>query len=84
MHSIVGTALTIGLFFIWSANKEELRKPAGFLALGLAIAIIVPELIYLPQIGNPPLFWLDFIEETVIALLIVIALFHKEKGVERK
>ena len=71
MHSIAGMALIIGLFFIYSAGKEELRRPAGFLALGFVLAIIIPELIYLPKIGNPPLFWVDFVEESIVGLILL-------------
>lgn len=78
MYSIAGMALVIGIFFIWSALKEELRRPVGFLALGLALAILIPELIYLPKIGNPTLFWVDFAEEVIVGLLLLYALFKRE------
>lgn len=74
MHSIAAMSFVIGLFFIWAARKEEIRKPAGFLALALALAIFILELIYLPQIGNPTLFWVDFAEEGAVALLLMYAL----------
>jgi len=80
MYSIAALALVLGLFFIWGAAKENLQRPAGFLALGSAVAVIVPELIYLPQIGNPILFWLDFAEESVVALLLVYLLFKSGSG----
>jgi len=38
---------------------------------------MIPELIYLPKMGNPILFWIDFMEEGAIGLLVAIALFHK-------
>lgn len=75
MESIVALSFVLGIFFILSANKRTMQRPAGFLALGIAIAVIIPELIYLPQIGNPPLFWLDFAEESIVALLLITALF---------
>lgn len=78
MHSIAGMVLVIGLFLIWAAFKEELRKPAGFLALGLVLTILVPELIYLPKIGNPTLFWFDFAEESIIGIVLLYALFSKK------
>ena len=79
MHSIAGMALVIGLFFIWSAFKEELRRPVGFLALGLVLAISIPELVYLPKIGNPTLFWVDFAEETIVGLFLIFILFNKSR-----
>lgn len=78
MHSIAGMAFVVGLFFIWSAFREELRRPAGFLVLGLVLAILIPELIYLPKIGNPTLFWVDFAEESAIGLLLLYTLFKRE------
>ena len=77
MHSIAAMALVIGLFLLWGSFKEGLRRPAGFLVLGLVLAIMIPELIYLPQMGNPILFWIDFIEEGTIGLLVAFSLFSK-------
>ena len=77
MYSIGAMAFVIGLFLLWSAFKEELRRPAGFLVLGLVLAIMIPELIYLPMMGNPILFWLDFVEEGVIGILVAFSLFSK-------
>ncbi len=76
MISMAALATVIGVFFIVSALRENLLRPAGFLALGVALAIIIPELIYLPQIGNPLLFWIDFAEESVVALLLVSVVFR--------
>lgn len=78
MYSIAGMALVVGLFLIWSAQKEVARKPAGFLALGFVLAVIIPEAIFLPQIGNPPLFWIDFVIEAIIGFLLLISLFAKK------
>lgn len=77
MHSIAAMSFIIGLFFLWSSRNEELLRPAGFLALGFVLAVIIPELIYLPRLGNPPLFWLDFAEETIVGILIAISLLKK-------
>ncbi|MEW6215554.1 MAG: hypothetical protein AB1478_10205 [Nitrospirota bacterium] len=70
-------AFVIGLLLLWSAFKEGQRRPAGFLVIGLALAIMVPELIYLPKMGNPILFWMDFIKEGTIGLLVAFSLFSK-------
>lgn len=80
MHSIAALALVLGIFFIWGVIKEEVRKYAAFLALGTAITVIIPELIYLPKIGNPILFWIDFIEESIVALLLTMCLLAKHKN----
>lgn len=79
MHSIAAMALVLGLFLIYGALKDELHKAAGYLALGFVLAVMIPELIYLPQIGNPILFWADFALEGVIGVLIAIALFTKNQ-----
>ena len=77
MHSMAALVLVLGLFFIWSALKENLQRSVGFLVLGSAIAIIIPELMYLPQMGNHILFWADFIEESIVAILLASVLFSK-------
>lgn len=79
MHSIAAMALVLGLFFIRSAREPSLRRPAGALALGIAVAVLVPELIYLPQIGNPVLFWVDFAEETAVAVVLAAILLPPRK-----
>lgn len=76
-HAFAALVLVLGLFFIYSATKENLQRPIGFLALGIAIAIIIPEIIYLPQIGNPILFWLDFVEELLIVGILSFLLFRQ-------
>lgn len=78
MHSIAAMAFVTGLFFIWASRKTEIIRAAGFLALGFALAIMIPELIYLPKIGNPILFWVDFTEESAVALLLTYSLFGKK------
>lgn len=75
MHSIAAMAFVIGVFFLWSAFKAWLRRPVGLLALGFVLAIMIPELIYLPKLGNPPLFWVDFALEGVIGVLLGISLY---------
>lgn len=80
MHSIAAMALIIGLFFLWSSRKEELLRPVGYLALGFVLAVMIPELIYLPKIGNPILFWVDFAEEGIIGILLAVSLFAKRKS----
>jgi len=84
MHSIAAMAFVIGLFLLWSAFKEELRRPAGFLIIGFVFAIMIPELIYLPKMGNPILFWIDFVEEGTIGLLVMASLFRKPTENSRK
>lgn len=77
MHSISAMSFIIGLFFLWSSRKEELLRSAGYLALGFVLAVMIPELIYLPQIGNPTLFWADFALEGIIGILLLITLLKK-------
>ncbi len=78
MHSIAAMALVLGIFLIYGALKEELQRAAGFLGLGFVFAVMIPELLYLPKIGNPFLFWVDFAVEGVIGILLVIGLFAKQ------
>lgn len=74
MHSIAALSLVVGLFLIWAAFREDLRRPAGVLAVGLVLAVMIPELVYLPRIGNPPLFWVDFALEGALGVLLTISL----------
>lgn len=77
MYSIAALALVLALFFIWGARNKTLLKPAALLAAGTAIAVIIPEAIYLPQMEGVTLFWLDFAEEIVIAVVILTTLFFR-------
>lgn len=80
MHSIAALAVVLGLFFIWSSVKEELRKPAGFLLIGMALAVVIPEAVYLPRMHDGvTLFWVDFVEEIVIILLTSFSLLARSK-----
>lgn len=76
MISIAAMALVLGIFLIYGGLKSNLRKIFSLLAIGLAAAIIIPEVIFLPRIGNPVLFWLDFLEELGIATLLGAALLR--------
>lgn len=80
MHSIAALAMVLGLFFIWGSLKEELRKPAGFLLVGSALAVVIPEAVYLPRMHDSvTLFWVDFVEEIVIILLASFSLLALSK-----
>ncbi len=74
MHSIAALAVVLGLFFIYGASKDHLLRPTSFLLLGSAIAVIIPEVYYLPREGGFNLFWLDLIEEIVVALIVSVGL----------
>ncbi len=78
MHGIAAMALVSGIFLIYGALKEELLRAVGFLGLGFALAVMIPELFYLPQIGNPFLFWADFALEGIVGILLAIGLFAKQ------
>ena len=75
MISIAALAFVLALFFLWGARNKNLLKPAALLAAGTAIAVIIPEAIYLPQMEGVFLFWLDFVEEIVIASVILFTLY---------
>lgn len=77
MVSIATLSIALAIFFIWGARNKNLLKPAALLAVGTAIAVIIPEAIYLPQMEGIFLFWLDFAEEIVITVVILTALFFK-------
>ncbi len=77
MHSMATLIVALGLFFLWGAANENLARPAGFLALGSAIAVALPELIHLPGENISVLFWLDFAEETSVAAVLAFLLFRR-------
>lgn len=79
MHSIAAMAVVVGAFLIRGALNDASRRAAGFLGLGLVLAVMIPEWVYLPKIDNPPLFWLDFALEGVIGLLVGVGLLRRSR-----
>lgn len=75
MQSIAALAGVLGLFFVWGARRLELRRPAAWLALGSAVAIIVLELVYFSEIRGT-LFVPDLFEESFVAVLLGWALLR--------
>lgn len=72
--------MVLGAFFLWGACDEAVRRPAALLALGAAVAVMIPEAVYLPRLGNPRLFWVDFAEETLVAVTLAAALLRSRRG----
>ncbi len=82
MHSIAAMSVVLGIYFIYSVKEKDWYKKnlnVSYLVIGIALAIIIVELIYLPSMGWN-LFWLDLIEE----FLIVISLIFVMKNGRRK
>ena len=80
MYSIAALAIVLGIAFIAGAVYEKYRTFAGWLVLGSAVAVIIPELVYFEEIRGT-LFAYDLIEETIIAIFAVMGLKSKIKNV---
>jgi len=74
--------LVVGLGIIYLSRIEILYKKLALIVAVIAMGIASIEYFYLPQIGNPFPFWIDFAEETLTAALLVLLLFyqHLKKG----
>lgn len=73
MHSIAALAVVLGVAFIFGALYDKYRIFAGWLVLGSALAVIVPELVYLSEIKNTLFLW-DLFEEILVAILTIVGL----------
>lgn len=67
----------LGLIFSYSAIKKRLMEEIKYFALLTTVGVMVVEVYYLPRIGNPLPFWIDFTIEGIAALLIFFTLFPK-------
>ena len=73
MHSIAAMSVVLGLYFIYSVRRPnwfKTNKDVVYLVVGIALAVVIIELVYLPAMGWN-LFWLDLIEEIIIAALLL-------------
>ena len=78
-----GFLLIFGLLFIWSSLKDEMQRLSAILAIAAAFAVIIPEIIYLPSKGFN-LFWLDLLEEIIVAGLLGWVIFNQRKPQKAK
>ncbi len=69
MHSIAAMAVVLGIAFIYAAHDIGKNIPLVAVAFGIALAIILPELYYLPRMEGFNLFWFDLVEEIVVAII---------------
>lgn len=69
--------LIVGLGIIYLSRMEILYKKLAIIVAVIAMGIASIESFYLPQIGNPFPFWIDFAEETLIAALLILLLFYQ-------
>ena len=81
MHTIAAMSVVLGLFFIYSIKENDWYKKnfnVVYLVIGIALSVIVIELIYLPSMGWN-LFWLDLIEEIIIVILLILVIKIRQK-----
>jgi hypothetical protein len=64
----------IGGIFLYFASKNILVKELSIFALLNVLGVMLIEAYYVPKVGNPFPFWLDFGLEAVIGTLILINL----------
>ena len=70
---------TLGILFIYSVFKQELIKQIPFFAFLTALGVMVVEVYYLPKIGNPFPFWIDFGIEGVIVVSFLMLFAVKRR-----
>jgi len=74
MHSIAAMSVVLGLYFIYAVRKKDWfkkNKDVLYLVAGIALSVVVVELIYLPKMGWS-LFWLDLVEEIAIVAALLL------------
>ena len=79
MHSIAALSIVLGIAFIYAASEPERNRPLVCVAIGTAIAVIIPEIYYLPRFEQWNLLWLDLIEETIVAILLILTFPQKAR-----
>ncbi len=81
-QSFAALSLVLAIYFLVGAWREDLLRPAAFLGLGSAIAIVLVELFYLPGIGWT-LLWFDLIVEASLAgAYITLFFFNRNEKPE--
>jgi hypothetical protein len=81
-HLLAAMSVVLGLFFIYSVREKNWYKKnfdTIYLVIGIALAIIIVELIYLPSMSWN-LFWIDFIEEFLIIILLMFVIKNGRKA----
>ena len=80
MHSIAAMSVVLGLYFIYSVREQnwyKSNKNIIYLVIGIALSVVLVELVYLPKMGWN-LFWLDLIEEIIIIILLLLVVKNKK------
>lgn len=72
-HAIAALSILLGLAFIVGANQPRYRRFAGWLLLGAAVAVIVPELAYFGHIRDT-LTVLDIPEEIIAGIAAALGI----------
>ena len=72
MHSIAAMSVVLGLYYLHIVRKPDwfkTNRDIAYLVIGVALAVVLVELVYLPGMGFN-LFWFDMVEEAIIAILL--------------
>jgi hypothetical protein len=80
-RSFAALSLVLAIFFLVGAWRKDLLRPASFLGLGSAAAIVLVELFHVPSLGWS-LLWVDFFVELGIAGLFITLFFFRHETEE--
>ncbi len=80
-RSFGALSLVLAVFFLVSAFREDLLRPAAFVGLGSALAIMLVELFHLPALGWS-LLWFDLVIEIAFAGVYIAIFFFQDKEKE--
>ncbi len=69
----------LGAMFLYFARKNQMLKPLGVFGLLIALGVMAVEVYYLPSIGNPLPFRIDFGLEGIVTVAYLLLFILKPK-----
>ena len=79
-HANAVLFLMLGILFVWHGIKRNGLLSIVLPAISVSLGIVLVELFYLPRIGNPLPFWLDFFVEFILVILLTFLLLIRERS----
>ena len=76
VRSFAALSSVLAIFFLVGSWRTDLLRPASFLGLGSALAIVLVELFHLPALGWT-LLWFDLLIEIVLAVTYIVLFFFR-------
>ena len=68
----------LGAIFVYTGLREKLMGEVRYFAISTALGIMSLEIYYLPKIGNPFPFWIDFGIEGIFVVLLLTTIFFRK------